>query len=97
MDRGTEEFSTALSPSDDYEWLRSLARSSPVGIYRADAAGLCRYVNARWCELAGCPPEVALGNGWERVIHPEDRARVQAEWGRMAAQGAPFRSEYRYL
>ena len=100
MDRGTEEFpatTTALSPPDDYEWLRGLARSSPVGIYRADAAGLCKYVNARWCELAGCPPEVALGNGWERVIHPEDRARVHAEWGRMAAQGAPFRSEYRYL
>ena len=98
MDRGAEELSTATqSPPDDYEWLRGLARSSPVGIYRADAAGLCRYVNARWCEMAGYPPEVALGNGWERVIHPEDRARVHAEWGRMAGQGVPFRSEYRYL
>ena len=100
MDRGVEEFPIATdapSSPDDYEWLRCLARISPVGIYRADAAGLCKYVNARWCELAGYPQEAALGAGWERVIHPEDRARVHEEWGRMAAQGVPFRSEYRYL
>ena len=100
MDRGAAETPTeAAQPSnpDDYEWLRCLARSSPVGIYRADAAGLCKYVNERWCELAGYPVETALGVGWERVIHPEDRARVHEEWGRMATLGVPFRSEYRYL
>ena len=99
MDRGAEELPVAAEPSppDDYAWLRSLAHISPVGIYRADAAGLCKYVNERWCELAGYPREVALGTGWERVIHPEDRARVNEEWSRMAAQGVPFRSEYRYL
>ncbi len=100
MDRGAEELpaaTAALSPPDDYEWLRCLARISPVGIYRADADGLCRYVNERWCELAGYPQEAALGTGWGRVIHPEDRARVLEEWSRMAALGVPFRSEYRYL
>ncbi len=100
MDRGFEGLPTVnavLSPPDDYEWLRCLARSSPVGIYRADTAGLCLYANERWCELAGYPPEVALGTGWERVVHPEDRARVGGEWSRMAALGVPFRSEYRYL
>ena len=100
MDRGVEELpvtTAAPSPPDDYEWLRCLARISPVGIYRADAAGLCKYVNARWCELAGQPQEVALGTGWERAIHPDDRERVHEEWGRMAALGTPFRSEYRYL
>ena len=100
MDRGVEELPITSSeppPPDDYEWLRCLARISPVGIYRADADGNCKYVNARWCELAGYPQEAALGVGWERVIHPEDRARVHEEWGRMAALGVPFRSEYRYL
>ena len=100
MERGAEELpvtSTEPPPPDDYEWLRCLARISPVGIYRADADGNCKYVNARWCELAGYPQEVALGAGWERVIHPDDRARVHEEWGRMAALGVPFRSEYRYL
>ncbi len=99
MDRGADELPAAAvpSPPDDYEWLRCLARISPVGIYRADAAGLCIYVNERWCELTGYPRDAALGSGWERVIHPEDRARVSEEWGRLTAQGRPFRSEYRYL
>lgn len=100
MDRGVEELpiaNAAPSPTDDYEWLRCLARISPVGIYRADAAGFCKYVNERWCELTGYPQEAALGAGWGRVIHPEDRTRVQEEWSRMAALGVPFRSEYRYL
>ena len=100
MDRGADELpvaTAALSPPDDYEWLRCLARISPVGIYRADADGLCKYVNERWCELAGYPQEAALGTGWGRVIHPDDRARVLEEWGRMGAEGVSFRSEYRYL
>ena len=99
MDRGADELPAAAepSPADDHEWLRSLARISPVGMYRADAAGLCNYVNERWCELTGYPRESALGSGWERALHPEDRARVREEWSRVAAQGEAFRSEYRYL
>ena len=99
MDRGADDtnVAAATSPPNDYAWLHVLARISPVGIYHADAAGLCIYVNERWCELTGYPREAALGAGWELVIHPEDRARVREEWGRLTAQGKPFRSEYRYL
>ena len=100
MDRGVEELPAnpvVQTPADDYGWLRSLARSSPVAIFRADAEGECTFVNARWCELAGLPPGAALGSGWESAIHPEDRARVRDEWGRTAAEGVPFRSEYRFL
>ena len=74
MDRGADELPAVAaesSPPDDFAWLRGLARISPVGIYRANVAGHCIYVNERWCELAGYPREVALGTGWERVIHPE--------------------------
>jgi PAS domain S-box-containing protein len=74
----------------------ALAQISPVGIFRCDANGQCRYVNDRWCQMAGLTPEAALGMGWLQAIHPDDRERIEAEW-RQAVQGRTFRSEYRFL
>jgi PAS domain S-box-containing protein len=82
--------------SNSPRWLHKLARISPVGIYHCDTTGRCLYVNERWCELTGLAPEQAMGAGWERAIHPDDRARVHREWMQTAKRREPFRSEYRY-
>jgi PAS domain S-box-containing protein len=78
------------------QWLRAICDGSPVGIYRTDADGRCVYVNARWCELTGLPTEEAMGTGWLRAIHPEDRERVAGEWESAHRAGRAFESEYRY-
>jgi PAS domain S-box-containing protein len=80
----------------EYGWMAKLARISPVGIYHCDKFGDCTYVNERWCELTGLTFAEALGAGWERAIHPEDRARIHEEWRRTAEANEPFRSEYRF-
>ncbi|OGA46705.1 MAG: hypothetical protein A3F74_21070 [Betaproteobacteria bacterium RIFCSPLOWO2_12_FULL_62_58] len=74
---------------------RALADGSPVGIFRADAAGKSVYVNARWCEIAGTRPEAALGDGWASALHPDDRERVFGEWTAAANNRQPFLSEHR--
>jgi diguanylate cyclase (GGDEF)-like protein/PAS domain S-box-containing protein len=51
---------------------RSLTESSPMGIYQRDEAGLCIYVNERWCEITGLSAADAAGFGWRQIIHPED-------------------------
>jgi Amt family ammonium transporter len=51
---------------------RSLAETSPTGIYQRDVAGNCIYVNERWSEITGLPADEALGFGWKRIIHPDD-------------------------
>ncbi|MFZ5479609.1 MAG: PAS domain S-box protein [Myxococcota bacterium] len=76
---------------------QTLARVSPVGIWRTDAAGECIYVNERWCEISGLAPEEARGRGWARAIHPDDRDRVVEHWNRAARGEAPFVAEYRML
>ncbi|WP_334141201.1 PAS domain S-box protein [Rhabdothermincola sp.] len=58
---------------------RSLARSSPTGIFQQNALGECIYVNHRWQEITGFAMEHALGHGWRRIIHPDDRARLETE------------------
>jgi diguanylate cyclase (GGDEF)-like protein/PAS domain S-box-containing protein len=51
---------------------RSLADSSPTGIYRRDVDGSCIYVNGRWSEITGMSAADALGFGWRSIIHPDD-------------------------
>lgn len=79
------------------ERYRTLVALSPVGFYRTDLAGNCFYVNEGWQKLTGHGPSEALGRGWLNAVHPEDRERVLAEWGRFCREGRPFRLEYRYL
>ena len=76
---------------------RAMSDASPLGIFVSDAQGECVYTNAAYRKISGLTPEQALGNNWSMAIHPEDRARVLAEW-RVAARGlASFQTEFRFL
>lgn len=66
---------------------RSLSESSPVGIFRNDAAGKCTYTNPRCQEITGATFEETLGDGWQQFIHPEDLKKILPQRdGAMATQ-----------
>lgn len=73
----------------------ALARIAPVGIMRFDAHGRCNYVNDRWTAIADLTIDEAIGDGWQKVIHPDDRAAVAERWTRMREADDLFREEYR--
>ncbi|MFN8790314.1 MAG: CHASE domain-containing protein [Bdellovibrionales bacterium] len=75
---------------------QTLAETSPVGIYLMDQQELCTYVNPTWTQLTGLTLPEAMGNGWERAVHPEDRELVQREWNKMRTEGR-FTASFRYL
>src|SRR5262249_7587596 len=75
---------------------QSLAKLAPVGIFYTDPEGRCLYVNERWCEITGLGPSEALGEGWARALHPDDRARIAELWDRSTRGEPPFRAEYRF-
>ena len=79
------------------ELFRSLAAHTPVGVFVSAADGGCTFVNERWCELAGLRSEQALGDGWMVALHPDDRARVLAQWETAASEGHDSVVEYRFL
>ena len=83
-------------PSDEPA-LRSLLADLPVAVFECDRRGWCTLVNARLSRLTGLSASEALGTGWLRAIHPDDRTRVAQEWSEAASAGREFRSEYRYL
>jgi PAS domain S-box-containing protein len=75
----------------------ALERASPVCLFLTDRAGACLYVNPRWSELTGLPGDEALGAGWARALHPDDRDRIFAVWLRAAETQGIFAEEYRFL
>lgn len=85
---------SALANSESL--FRTLAEGAPVGIFRTNTAGICTYVNNRWCEMAGISQNAALGMGWVKAIHSEDRARILEEWSATALQHRPFMSVHRF-
>jgi diguanylate cyclase (GGDEF)-like protein/PAS domain S-box-containing protein len=77
---------------------QTLVNLSPVGIFCTDALGQYIQVNDRWCQLNGVEGREAMGEGWVRTIHPEDRVRVLTEWYQAVAKNLSFQScEYRIL
>jgi diguanylate cyclase (GGDEF)-like protein/PAS domain S-box-containing protein len=69
----------------------------PIGIFETDAQGAVTFVNPRWCELTGIGPTDALGPGWMRIMHPDDRGRVIAEWQAAVEQESEVRIEFRIV
>ena len=91
----SEEKEVDLALRRNELWFRSLASSSPVGIYRTDTDGLCEYTNPCWQEIAGLTFHESLGRGWTSVVHPEDRASVLAAWDDAVRRNEEFAMEYR--
>jgi diguanylate cyclase (GGDEF)-like protein/PAS domain S-box-containing protein len=76
---------------------RSVAQSSPTGIYRQDAEHRCVYVNERWQEITGLTSEEALGHGWRRIVHPDDRAWLGVDEDQRDAADLPLQAEFRVV
>lgn len=80
-----------------HELFETLARVSPVGIFRADAKGRYIYVNEPWCQITSLTPGEADGEGWSRALHPDDRSGIVRQWHHAVRGMRPFKAEYRFL
>lgn len=74
---------------------RTLSEASPLGVFATDVAGACTYTNARWQAIYGLSEAEALGDGWSRTLHHDDKAAVFAEWQHAAELKQEFDMEFR--
>lgn len=74
---------------------RVLMADAPMGIAEMDRSGGCVFVNRTWSRLTGQEPDEAVGEGWLRAVHPDDRAAVGGDWVRTLGGGEPGRGEFR--
>ncbi len=75
---------------------RAALDALPIIAFEHDESGACTFVNAEWRRVTAMPLGDALGTGWLRAVHPEDRERLAREWEAAVARGEAVASTYRY-
>lgn len=90
-----ERTRTEQALRDREERFRALTSMSPSGIFQTDGKGKCTYINERLSQICGLPAEETYGNGWVKIIHPEDHDFLVAKWREAVKRGDSFEMEYR--
>ena len=74
---------------------RTLADASPAIIWFFDPNGHCRYVNRPFLEFFGRAESAVFGEGWHKLLHPEDAAAYISETKRAVRANIPLRCRAR--
>lgn len=93
----TEAKAAGAALKESEKRFRTLASHAPVGIFLTDPQGDTIFVNDTWSAMTGLTLAEAGGGGWARAIHPDDRARVAAEWAEALANDRASTAEYRFV
>jgi PAS domain S-box-containing protein len=75
--------------------LRQFADTSPVILWITDEHGHCVFLSQRWIESTGQSEAEALGFGWLKAVHPEDRPLVEQAFSTANRQRETFSIDYR--
>ena len=84
----------ALQRSEDH--LRLVVDTIPQQIASGPPDGSLDFCNAQWRSYTGLTPEDVQGDGWQRMLHPDDRERVLKAWRESVATGTPYEQEERH-
>jgi PAS domain S-box-containing protein len=57
--------------------------------------GYCDYQSQQWVDFTGVPMSEHLGDGWNTLLHADDRERVLAAWQAAVEERGPYDLEYR--
>jgi PAS domain S-box-containing protein len=83
-----------LRRSEDH--LRLVIDTIPQQIWSGPPDGTLDFCNAQWRAYTGLAQEELQGEGWQRMLHPDDRERVLKAWRESARSGTPYGQEERH-
>jgi PAS domain S-box-containing protein len=90
-----ERESLMQSLSESELFYSQTLESIPGMVFTTRPDGYCDFQSTQWVEFTGVPMKEHLGDGWNRLLHPDDRPRAYEAW-RAAVEGrAPYDLEYR--
>jgi PAS domain S-box-containing protein len=75
---------------------RALIDAIPQQIWSGPADGTLDYCNERWRSYMGLGLEELRGDGWQSMLHPDDRNRVLSAWRESVVNGTPYEQEERH-
>jgi hypothetical protein len=74
---------------------RGLTQAMPNQVWTASADGQLDWVNERATEYAGVGSDALLGNGWARMVHPDDLPAAARAWAQAIHTGTLYQTEFR--
>jgi PAS domain S-box-containing protein len=74
---------------------RFLAETIPCLVWTSRPDGYNDFLNRRWIEYTGLTLEQSQGEGWARVLHPDDLERTISRWLHSLRTGEGYHIEYR--
>lgn len=74
---------------------RALADAAPVLIWMAGPDKGCTFFNRQWLDFTGVPQEEQVGEGWLKLVHPEDQEAIFKAYGSAFDEKREFEFEYR--
>jgi PAS domain S-box-containing protein len=75
---------------------RTLLDAIPQQIWSGPPDGTLDYCNARWRSSMGLGLKELQGEGWQSMLHPDDRERVLRAWHESVTDGTPYEQEERH-
>lgn len=84
-----------LQASEDT--FRTLARAMPNHVWTAPASGQLDWFNDQVYAYTGAARGSLDGEGWARIVHPDDLADTVARWTSSVVSGTPYETEFRLL
>jgi len=76
-------------------FFRQTLASIPGMVFTTRPDGYCDYQSQQWVDFTGVPMSEHLGDGWNKLLHPDDRPRALAAWQAAVQESAPYDLEYR--
>jgi PAS domain S-box-containing protein len=83
----------ALRESESF--YRQTLESIPGMVFTTRPDGDCDYVNRQWSEYTGIALAEHLGEGWSKMVHPEDWSAAFTAWRIGCADQTPYDLEIR--
>ena len=93
----TDRKMTIEALKESRQLFETLAKTSPVGIFRTQLDGFTTYVNPKWQQLSGLSFEQSLGFNWLKAVHPDDRISLEQKWQSDVSNLKESVAEYRFV
>jgi PAS domain S-box-containing protein len=78
------------------ERLHLVIDTIPQQIWSSPPDGSLDFCNAQFRSYVGRTLEELQGEGWQQMLHPDDRERVVKRWRESVMNGTPFEQEVRH-
>ncbi len=95
LERTAELQRSSLEVLESERRLRMLTEAIPQQIWSAGLDGHIEYCNNHLLEYAGCGTEELKGEGFFRIVHPEDKQMLREAWDRSRESGNTLEGEWR--